>query len=216
MRVAQRERLASAARAQRELSAPAPAHKAGGVGVLACARHSDARCRCGARSTALTRVLPARSARRCGASFARYTRGTSALLLLACPSVSACAALSAARAQCDASDGPSQFPPRPVCAFPLIRNPRAGALARSEERRQQGPPPQVRVRAPARSRRRPASSDRGRLRRAGPPRLIRANLAKISSCRIDPPTSLVYGGWHGKGRKKETEPRNTRVRALNR
>ena len=75
MRVAQRERLASAARAQRELSAPAPAHKAGGVGVLSCARHSDARCRCGARSTALTRVLPARSARRCGASFARYTRG---------------------------------------------------------------------------------------------------------------------------------------------
>ena len=46
--------------------------------------------------------------------------------------------------------------------------------------------------------------------------LNRANLAKILSCRIDPPTSLVYGGWHGKGRKKETEPRNTRVRALNR
>ena len=44
----------------------------------------------------------------------------------------------------------------------------------------------------------------------------RANLAKILSCRIDPPTSLVYGGWHGKGRKKETEPRNTSVRALNR
>ena len=43
-----------------------------------------------------------------------------------------------------------------------------------------------------------------------------ANLAKILSCRIDPPTSLVYGGWHGKGRKKETKPRNTRVRALNR
>ena len=42
----------------------------------------------------------------------------------------------------------------------------------------------------------------------------RANLAKISSCRIDPPTSLVYGGWHGKGRKKEmicTKP--TRFRA---
>ena len=69
--------------------------------------------------------------------------GTSALLLVACPSVSACAALSAARAQCDASDGPSRFPPRPVRVFPLIRNPRAGALARSEERRQQGPPPQV-------------------------------------------------------------------------
>ena len=48
------------------------------------------------------------------------------------------------------------------------------------------------------------------------PLSVRANLAKISSCRIDPPTSLVYGGWHGKGRKKETEPRNTRVRALNR
>ena len=44
----------------------------------------------------------------------------------------------------------------------------------------------------------------------------RANLAKILSCRIDPPTSLVYGGWHGKGRKKETEPRNAKVRALNR
>ena len=44
----------------------------------------------------------------------------------------------------------------------------------------------------------------------------RANLAKILSCRIDPPTSLVYGAWHGKGRKKETKPRNTRVRALNR
>ena len=29
----------------------------------------------------------------------------------------------------------------------------------------------------------------------------RANLAKILSCRIDFPTSLVYGGWHGKGRK---------------
>ena len=42
------------------------------------------------------------------------------------------------------------------------------------------------------------------------------NLAKILSCRIDPPTSLVHGGWHGKGRKKETEPQNTRVRALNR
>ena len=181
MCVAQRERFASAARAQRELSAPAPAHKAGGVGVLACARHSDARCRCGARSTALTRVLPARSARRCGASFARYTRGTSALLLLACPSVSACAALSAARAQCDASDGPSRFPPRPVCAFPLIRNPRAGALARSEERRQQGPPPpQVRVRAPARSRRRPASrateaasAEQARLVRSSPSRELR-------------------------------------------
>ena len=44
----------------------------------------------------------------------------------------------------------------------------------------------------------------------------RANFAKILSCRIDPPTSLVYGGWHGKGRKKETEPRNAKVRALNR
>ena len=44
----------------------------------------------------------------------------------------------------------------------------------------------------------------------------RANLAKILSCRIDPPTSLVYGGWHGKGRGKKTEPRNARVRALNR
>ena len=44
----------------------------------------------------------------------------------------------------------------------------------------------------------------------------RANLAKFLSCRIDPPTSLVHGEWHGKGRKKETEPRNTRERALNR
>ena len=74
--------------------------------------------------------------------------GTSALLLVACPSVSACAALSAARAQCDASDGPSRFPPRPVRVFPLIRNPRAGALAHSEERRQQGSPPQVRAHVP--------------------------------------------------------------------
>ena len=32
----------------------------------------------------------------------------------------------------------------------------------------------------------------------------RANLAKILSCRIDPPTLLVYGGWHGKGRGKKT------------
>ena len=33
--------------------------------------------------------------------------------------------------------------------------------------------------------------------------VVRANLAKILSCRTDPPTSLVYGGWHGKGRKKK-------------
>ena len=69
MCVAQRERSASAARAQRELSATAPARKAGGVGVLSCARHSDARCRCGARSTALMHLLPARSARRCVRDF---------------------------------------------------------------------------------------------------------------------------------------------------
>ena len=36
-------------------------------------------------------------------------------------------------------------------------------------------------------------------------RLARANLAKILSCRIDPPTSLVYGGWHGKGRGKKKQ-----------
>ena len=57
---------------------------------------------------------------------------------------------------------------------------------------------------------------RRRLQKKMPLGVVRANLAKILSCRIDPPTSLVYGGWHGKGRKKETEPRNTRVRALNR
>ena len=44
----------------------------------------------------------------------------------------------------------------------------------------------------------------------------RANSAKSLSCRIDPLTSLVHRGWHGKGRKKKTEPRNARVRALNR
>ena len=82
MCVAQRERSASAARAQRELSAPVPTHEAGGVGVLSCARHSDARCRCGARSTALMRVLPARSARRCAREFRaiypRYLRAAAA------------------------------------------------------------------------------------------------------------------------------------------
>ena len=37
------------------------------------------------------------------------------------------------------------------------------------------------------------------------------NLAKVPSCRIDPPTSLVYEGWHGKGRpggeKKQSPPK---------
>ena len=132
--------------------------------------------RCSVRVAAAASVV-VMAPRRASAVAAVRASGTSALLLVACPSVSACAALSAARAQCDASDGPSRFPPRPVRAFPLIRNPRAGALARSEERRQQGPPPQVRAHVPARSRRRrPASSDRGRRRRAGPPRPIRPKL----------------------------------------
>ena len=34
----------------------------------------------------------------------------------------------------------------------------------------------------------------------------RANLAKILSCRIDPPTSLVYGGGMEKGEKKKQSP----------
>ena len=34
----------------------------------------------------------------------------------------------------------------------------------------------------------------------------RANLAKILSYRINPPTSLVYGGWHEKGRNKPQSP----------
>ena len=48
----------------------------------------------------------------------------------------------------------------------------------------------------------------------------RANLAKtVSRCRIDPPAprfASVWGGWHGKGRKKETEPRNIRVEEIQR
>jgi hypothetical protein len=136
-------------------------------------RAALAAARCSVRvATAASVVVMA--PRRASAAVVVRASGTSARLLLACPSVSACAALYAARARCDASDGPSRFPPRPVRAFPLTRNPRAGALARSEERRQQGPPPQVRAHVPARSRRRrPASSDRGRRRRAGPSRPIR-------------------------------------------
>ena len=36
----------------------------------------------------------------------------------------------------------------------------------------------------------------------------RANLAKILSPRIGTPTSRVYGGWHGKGRKKNRGPKH--------
>jgi len=43
---------------------------------------------------------------------------------------------------------------------------------------------------------------------------IRANLAKFLSLRIGTPTSLVYGGWHGKGRKKAPGPQNTMPETL--
>ena len=168
-------RQRAAARALRTTRTEAGAADARGSARPLVSRRAAAlaAARCSVRvATAASVVVMA--PRRASAVAAVRASGTSALLLVACPSVSACAALSAARAQCDASDGPSRFPPRPVRAFPLIRNPRAGALARSEERRQQGPPPQVRAHVPARSRRRrPASSDRGRRRRAGPPRPIR-------------------------------------------
>ena len=154
-------------------AADAPADARGSARPPVSRRAAVAAARCSVRvATAASVVVMA--PRRASAVVAVRASGTSARLLLACPSVSACAALSAARAQCDASDGPSRFPPRPVRALPLTRIPRAGALARSEERRQQGPPPQVRAHVPARSRRRrPASSDRGRRRRAGPSRPIR-------------------------------------------
>ena len=42
----------------------------------------------------------------------------------------------------------------------------------------------------------------------------RANLAKILSLRIGTPTSRVYGGWHGKGRKKAPGAQNTMPEAL--
>ena len=154
-------------------AADAPADARGSARPPVSRRAALAAARCSVRvATAASVVVMA--PRRASAAVAVRASGTSARLLLACPSVSACAALYAARARCDASDGPSRFPPRPVRAFPLTRNPRAGALARREERRQQGPPPQVRAHVPARSRRRrPASSDRGRRRRAGPSRPIR-------------------------------------------
>ena len=106
---------------------------------------------------------PLRAAR--VASRARYTRGTSALLLTR-PSMPACVALPAARAQCGASDGTPRYPPRPVRAFPLIRNPRADAPTRSEGKRQQGPPPRVRVRFRVRVRQR----EETRLERPSSPR----------------------------------------------
>ena len=42
----------------------------------------------------------------------------------------------------------------------------------------------------------------------------RANLAKVLSLRIGTPTSRVYGGWHGKGRKKAPGPQNTMPETL--
>ena len=42
----------------------------------------------------------------------------------------------------------------------------------------------------------------------GPQCTGRASLAKILSPRIGTPTSLVYGGGHGKGRKKAPGPQN--------
>ena len=154
-------------------AADAPADARGSASPPVSRRAAVAAARCSVRvATAASVVMMA--PRRVSAAVAVRASGTSARLLLARPSASACAALSAARARCDASDGPSRFQSRPVRAFPLTRNPRAGALVRSEERRQQGPPPQVRAHVPARSRRRrPASSDRGRRRRAGPSRPIK-------------------------------------------
>ena len=176
-----RARLVRATRTEAG-AADAPADARGSARPPVSRRAALAAARCSVRvATAASVVVMA--PRRASVAVAVRASGTSARLLLACPSVSACAALSAARARCDASDGPSRFQSRLVRAFPLTRNPRAGALVRSEERRQQGPPPQVRAHVPARSRRRAgggpprateaAAAEQARLVRSGPPRELR-------------------------------------------
>ena len=47
-----------------------------------------------------------------------------------------------------------------------------------------------------------------------PQRPEAGKFSKNLSYQINPPTSLVHGGWHVKGRKKAPEPRNTRARTL--
>ena len=145
-RVSEQQRAAGASERARACVA-----EAGGVGVLSCARHSDARCRCGARSTALMRVLLARSARRCvrelRAIYPRYLRA-------------AANAPVRARVRCS---------PRGACA---MRRERRHIAARGRDSRDHH-----RGRASVSacvfdSERKPDSSDRARLG-AGPPRLSR-------------------------------------------
>ena len=173
MCVAQRERSASAARAQRELSAPAPSHEYANTKkpVARAAEQGAAAAAAAAFGTPThprTEPVATAPARRVRQVRVETTREPAPPTL-----VPACAA--AYRRMRNLARAMAR---RAVAAHPHVgvrpRNTRVWRVTREGD----PPPPHFpacgRVRAcAARSRRRPASSDRARLLGAGPPRPIR-------------------------------------------